>query len=245
MLDDALTSESSDYRRLFTNDRYLTTPRLASFYGDDWKPDDDSRDGKTRAVPERNFGVLTHPYLTSRLAYHHSTSPIHRGVFLIRYMLGRSLKPPNEAFTPFSPDLHPNLTTRERVALQTKDDNCQSCHIKINGLGFTLENFDAVGRFRATERGKPIDPLGSYTNRDGKLVELNGAKALADYLAHSEDAHRAFVNRAFQFFVKQPAAAFGTDCLDRLTDRFREQQFNIRKLIVDIAVIASTPPSQE
>ena len=90
--------------------------------------------------------MLTHPYLMSGLAYRDSTSPIHRGVFLMRHILGRTLRPPQEAFTPLSPDLHPDLTTRERIALQTSPDGCQTCHIKINGLGFTLENFDAVGR---------------------------------------------------------------------------------------------------
>ncbi len=99
--------------------------------------------------------MITHPYLMSALAYHDSTSPIHRGVFLIRFVLGRTLRPPAEAFAPLSPDLHPDLTTRERVELQTSPESCQVvCHSKINGLGFTLENFDAVGRYRELEREK-------------------------------------------------------------------------------------------
>ncbi len=240
MLDDIVSSESSDYRQLFTTDWAYTTPRLEAFYGDDWKAQEETPFGaKTKSMPDQRFGVLTHPYLMSRLAYHNSTSPIHRGVFLIRYLMGRSLKPPNEAFTPLSPDLHPNLTTRERVALQTKDDNCQACHIKINGLGFTLENFDAVGRYQTTERNKPIDPRGSYVSRDGEAVELSGAMDLANYLAHSKDAHQAFVSRIFQYFVKQPVAAFGEGTLEQLTNRFVEQQFNIKKLVIDIAVVAS------
>ncbi|MFN9911787.1 MAG: DUF1588 domain-containing protein, partial [Pirellulaceae bacterium] len=108
---------------------------------------------RTASLADQRFGVLTHPYLMSRLSYHDATSPIHRGVFLIRYVLGRNLTPPSEAFAPLSPDLHPDLTTRERVTLQTQDDNCQACHIKINGLGFTLENYDAVGRFQTEDRG--------------------------------------------------------------------------------------------
>ncbi len=109
--------------------------------------------------------------------------------------MGRSLKPPSEAFTPLSPDLHPNLTTRERVVLQTKDDNCQACHIKINGLGFTLEISDAVGRYQTTERNKPIDPLGNYVSRDGEVIELRGVKDLANYLVIAKDAQQAFVSR--------------------------------------------------
>lgn len=63
--------------------------------------------------------MLTHPYLLSLRAYTDDTSPIHRGVFLTRNLLGNVLKPPPEAVTPLAADLHPGLTTRERVSLQT------------------------------------------------------------------------------------------------------------------------------
>jgi len=143
-------------------------------------------------------GLLAHPYLMSRLAYADSTSPIHRGVFLIRHMLGRTLRPPQEAFTPLSPDLHPDLTTRERIALQTSPKNCQVCHAKINALGFTLENFDAIGRFRVKEDGRELDTAGVYTDRGGQEVKIDGPRALSELLATSHDAHRAFVDRAFE-----------------------------------------------
>src|SRR5690606_4492052 len=102
--------------------------------------------------------------------YHDSTSPIHRGVFLMRYMLGRTIRPPMDAFSPLSPALHPEMTTRQRVELQTSPESCQVCHVKINGLGFTLEAFDAVGRPRDREGDKPIDPSGIYFTRAGDRV---------------------------------------------------------------------------
>lgn len=198
---------------------------------------------KTKPGQGEKLGVLNHPYLMSGLAYSDSTSPVHRGVFLIRFMLGRTLRPPNAAFSPLSPDLHPDLTTRQRVELQTSPESCQVCHHKINGLGFTLENFDTVGRFRKKDGDKAVNSLGYYTDRNGNDVEFAGAAQLANYLATSEDAHRAFVNRAFQHFVKQPVAAFGPDKLDLLTEKFKASNYNIRQLIVEIAVIAATPPS--
>ena len=197
---------------------------------------------KTRPIDSQHFGLLSHPYLLSGLAYQDSTSPIHRGVFLIRYLLGRSLRPPNEAFTPLAPDLHPDMTTRERVQLQTSPQSCQVCHAKINGLGFVLENFDAVGRYRFHEGEKPIDSSGGYTTRTGQKVDFQGVSDLAHYLAGSSDAHRAFVNRSFQYFTKQPIAAYGVRRLDRLTGNFRENDFHIRNLVVEIATIAATQP---
>lgn len=50
------------------------------------------------------------------------------------------------------------------------------------------------------------------------------------------------VNRAFQFMVKQPAAAYGIDTLDQLTEKFERSGYNIRELIVDIAALAATQP---
>lgn len=246
-LEDIVTSENSDYRQLILADWVYTTPRLAQFYGPSWQPADGPfADGQLvglqRSVSAEGtrFGIVTHPLLLSGLSYHNVTSPVHRGVFLIRFLLGRTLRVPAEAPPPLSPDLHPDMTTRERVELQTSPESCQVCHEKINGLGFVLENFDTVGRYRESEKEKPINAVGTYTARDGSEIKLAGVAELADYLANSDDAQRAFVSRAFQHFVKQPIAAFGADTLDRLTESFRGSQFNIRQLLVEIAVVAAT-----
>lgn len=243
MIDEVVWGDSSDYRDLFLESRTFTTDRLEEFYGESWKAANENERGLRKSVgdPNHRFGILTHPLLMSGLAYHDHTSPIHRGVFLIRHLLGRTLRPPNEAFSPLSPDLHPDLTTRERVALQTSPESCQVCHSKINALGFTLENYDAVGRIREQELGRAIDSTGSYTSLDNDQVRFAGPQDLAEYLATSEDATRAFTSQAFEFFVKQPIAAYGPKQLDRLADRFRERGYNIRDLLVEIAVIAARP----
>ncbi len=239
-LDAVVWSDASDFRQLVQADWMFTTDRMAEFYGEAWKPAKDGENGLQQSVNDANVhvGALTHPLLMSEFAYHKTTSPIHRGVFLTRYVLGRVLRPPNAAFSPLNPDLHPDLTTRERVELQTGEVNCQVCHEKINSLGFALESFDATGRFRATEKEKPINTAGSYVTRNGDTVEFNGARELGDFLAGSIDCQRSFVEAAFEHFVKQPIAAFGPEKSDELTKSFQESGFNIRQLIVSIAVIA-------
>lgn len=217
-----------------------TTDRLASFYGDAWKPTQ-SDQAISRSVSDANVhvGVLTHPLLISNLAYHRTTSPIHRGVFLTRHVLGRVLRPPNAAFSPLNPDLHPGLTTRQRVELQTGEVSCQVCHSKINAVGFALENFDATGAYRERENDQPIDAAGSYIARNGETVLFSGGRELGDVLAGNEDCHRAFVESAFEHFVKQPIAAFGADQSDSLTRQFQDSGFNVRELIVSIATIVA------
>ncbi|HBE68346.1 MAG TPA: hypothetical protein DDW52_09385 [Planctomycetaceae bacterium] len=233
-----------DYRQLFVADWSFTTERMHAVLGPAWKPTSvEAKDAislsRTDTDPRRR-GVLTHPLLLSGLAYFDASSPIHRGVFLIRHVLGRTLRPPNDAFTPLSPDLHPDLTTRERVALQTSPDACQVCHSKINALGFSLEHFDAIGRFREQELERPINASAAYTTLSGDTVQFTDHADLAEFLAASDDAHQAFVRRAFQYFVKQPPAAFGAETLDDLVIRFKQNGFDVPMLIEDIAVVAAT-----
>lgn len=240
--DEVLRSEASDYRQLLQADWSFTTERMAKYYGDAWQPAEKEGARLRRSVADRNVrsGLLTHPLLMSSLSNYKSTSPIHRGVLLYRHVLGRTLRPPNAAFTPLDPDLHPGLTTRQRVQMQTGDVDCQVCHEKINSLGFALENFDGSGRYRTTDNEKPVDAAGLYVSREGEDVRFQGARELADFLASSDDCHRSFVEAAFEHFVKQPIAAYGAETSDRLTKHFTENGFNIRSLIVEIAVTAAS-----
>ncbi|MCA9139310.1 MAG: DUF1588 domain-containing protein [Planctomycetales bacterium] len=248
---DVFWSDSSDYRQLFSSDFNWTNSRLGDFFGEGWIPGVEGRvegrvDGVSNELVQskpaggRSFGVLTHPLVMSHLSYFDTTSPIHRGVFLFRRVLGRTLRPPNEAFTPLNPDLHPDLTTRQRVELQTGESKCQVCHQKINTLGFALENFDAVGRFREQENGKPIDATGGYLSRDGQQVSFATPADLANFMANNDDAHRAFVERVFEHFAKQPLAAYGEDVAEDLVKRFRDSGYHMRRLIVEVAVVVAT-----
>jgi hypothetical protein len=137
-------------------------------------------------------------------------------------------------------DFDPHMTMREKVAELTKSAACQSCHSVINPLGFTLENYDALGRFRTEDQGRPIDATSVYKSLAGEETRLSGARDLAELAAASPDAHRAFVDQLFQHTVKQPAAAYGPETAQNLTATFTKDEFNIQKLLVQIAVEAAT-----
>ncbi|MBX6311539.1 MAG: DUF1592 domain-containing protein [Isosphaeraceae bacterium] len=243
-LEDVVWGERSDYRQLLSADYLYLNGRLAQFYGADLPSDAPFQ--RVRLEPGERAGVLTHPYLLAAFAYTATSSPIHRGVFLARSVLGKSLRPPPEAVAPLAPDLHPDLNTRERVVLQTKPAACQTCHGLINPLGFTLEHFDAVGRYRDEEKGRPIDASGTYQTRQGEVVTFSGARDLAAFLAGSEETHDAFVEQLFHYLVKQPIRAFGPRTLEDLRESFARHDFNIRQLLEEImAVSALTPRDME
>ena len=237
-----LSSENADFRQLLlTKDVYLNG-RLAKFYGADLPPEAPFQ--KVALNPDHRAGVVTHPLLMTTFAYTGASSPIHRGVFLVRGILGVNLRPPQQAFTPLAEDLHPGLTTRERVALQTKPQNCQTCHGMINGLGFTLESYDAVGRYRQKDNQKPVDTSGSYTARSGDTIAIAGPRQLGEFLAASEEVHEAFTEALFHHLAQQPVRAYGAAQLNELREGFTKSGFNIRKLVLEIAVESALQPRE-
>ncbi|MFO0926762.1 MAG: DUF1592 domain-containing protein [Gemmataceae bacterium] len=240
-LDDVLWSEPSDYRQLLLTEDVYLNQRLAKFYGTQVKG---SGFEKVKLDAGQRAGVLSHPYLMTSFAYTAASSPIHRGVFLARGVLGVALRSPPEAAAPLPADLHPNLTTRERVVLQTRPAGCMTCHCIINPLGFTLEHFDAVGRYREKDSGKPVDSLGAYQTRDGKMVRANGARELAAFVVGSEEAHTAFVEQLFHYLVQQSVRAYGPTALADLRRSFVRDNFHMRKLAVDVVTMTALKPRQ-
>ena len=108
------------------------------------------------------------------------------------------------------------------------------CHVTINPLGFSLENFDAVGRFRTTDNNKPINSESDYTTDEGEVIRLRGPRDVASHAVSAESARRGFVRQLFQSMVKQPPAAYGARTLDELEAGFVASGHHIRNLIVEI-----------
>ncbi len=228
---------SSDYRELLQADWLMLNPRLAALYGKEVKGP--GFEPVTFGPGERT-GVITHPYLLTSFAYFKNTSPIHRGVFLTRNIVGRQLKPPPEAVEFKDGNFDPSLTMREKVTEITKAAACMGCHTTINPLGFSLENYDAIGRWRAEDNGKPVDAASDFTGDDGETVRLENAADVAAFAIGSEGAHRTFIRHLFHHTVKQPAAAYGPDTMDRLLESFRKSDFNVRELLLETALTAAT-----
>jgi hypothetical protein len=236
-LEDVFWTGASDYRRLLLEDDLFVNGRLAAFYGiTNSAPEHFVR---VSLDPKQRAGVVTHPYLLAAFSYQKTTSPIHRGVFLTRNIVGRALKPPPEAIAFKDEEFPANLTMREKVAALTRSEACQNCHAVINPLGFSLEHYDAVGRFRTRENGRPVDATAEYETDDGRKLVFKGARDIAEHAVASEQAQAAFVEQLFHQVVKQPALAYGFDTLTRLRQSFAASGFNMQQLLVDIAVTAA------
>lgn len=244
-LEETVWSDTSDYRQLITADYMWLNERLGKYYGKDVKGAEFQR--VSFGAAQRN-GIITHPYLLALHSYSRASSPIHRGVFLSRNVVGLSLKNPSVAASFDNQKFDPSLTMREKVTQLTKTGACASCHTVINPFGFSLEHYDAVGRWRTEDNHKPVNTVAEFDTDDGRTVKLKGPKDIADYTIGSPIAHRAFVRQLFFHIVKQNPLAFGERTLDELREQFEKNGFHIQKLLGDIATVAAmhalTPPQK-
>lgn len=236
-VDEVVWSERADYRQLLSADYLWLNERLGKYYGKTVAGDGFHRVGFD---PKQRSGVITHPYMLASLSYARTTSPIHRGVFLSRNIVGLALKNPSVAVAFEEAKFDPALTMREKVEELTRNTACMGCHSSINPLGFSLEHFDAVGRWRTKDNNKPVHAKDEFDADDGRAVTVTGPRDVADYAIGSESAHRAFVRQLFNHTVKQPAPAFGEPTLETLRQHFVANEFNIQKLLIEIALTSAT-----
>jgi hypothetical protein len=235
-IDSVVWSPASDYRELLRADYLLLNERLAKIYGQSVQGGEFQR---VSYDPKQRAGVVTHPYLLASLAYSKQSSPIHRGVFLTRNVVGMSLKSPPMAVAFEDSHFDPSLTMREKVTHLTRSNNCMSCHSMINPLGFSLENFDAIGRWRVKDNNKPVNPVSDFMTEEGKTIRLTGPRDIVNYVADNAAGHRAFIRHLFNHIVNQQIPVYGPQVMAGLQQKFAASGCNIQKLLVEIAVIAA------
>jgi hypothetical protein len=126
----------------------------------------------------RRGGVLTMPSVMTSTANGVDTSPVVRGVWVLENILGTPPSSPPPDVEPLSPDLSDAKTIRDQLELHREQVTCNSCHRKIDPLGFAFENFDPIGRWRDRYRvGGAIDPSTTLANGE-ELADIVELKAI-------------------------------------------------------------------
>jgi len=162
--------------RVFAEDRSLLelvdapqtplTARLAAHYGVPWPaPAAAPSDGwQTVALPDRRRGgVLTTAAVLAGTSYPKRTSPVLRGQWVLGQVLGGRVPPPPPG-VPALEESHGTAepkTLRQRLEAHRANPTCASCHDRMDPIGFGLENYDVLGRWRSEDAGQPVDASGS------------------------------------------------------------------------------------
>ena len=184
--------------------------------------------------PTQRAGLLTQPGFLSSYAVVNDPDTIHRGVFVNQRILCVDLPPPDPAATGLAPITN-DMTNRERVDATTGDGTCGAgCHSAIiNPPGFAFENFDAVGKFRTTDRNKPINAASSYDFIDGPR-EFDGPIEFTRALAESIQPHTCYAQNWLSYLNGRGVSELERPRVDYLASRSRAGTLATRDLLLSV-----------
>jgi hypothetical protein len=169
---------------------------LAAFYGMTGVTGDAFQ--KVPLDASKRLGLLTLPGMLAGTTHSNNTSPVVRGGFIMRKLLCKEIPLPTvellgeEAFAMVKPpEPYTGDTARERYRAHSEQQICAQCHVNMDPVGFALENFDAVGRWRDTENGVTIDASGTLPT---PAIAFNGPVELARALATTQEVETCFAS---------------------------------------------------
>jgi len=186
--------------------------------------------------PTSRPGVFTRLAFLASHAQYDRTSPILRGVRLLRDVLCFDVgaPPPQAAETPL-PDDPSLVTNRQRVEAQTSDPLCRTCHgMIINPLGFALEGFDAVGASQSEEGGVAIDTTAIVVTDDSNTAEVSGPLELMTELAASPAVAECYARKWVEFAYRRRAALEDDCTIARLTANLIAGPFPTVELVASL-----------
>ncbi|MBY0398435.1 MAG: DUF1588 domain-containing protein, partial [Thermoleophilia bacterium] len=162
--------ENRSVLELLDADYTFLNGALARHYGIDGVAGDALR--KVALPDRRRGGLLTQASILTLTSNPNRTSPVKRGQWILQQILGTPPPPPPPDVPKLDEgaDAAASATLRDRLEMHRANPQCASCHQQMDPLGFALENYDAVGRWRAIDAGAPVDPSGT----------LAGGRAFAD-----------------------------------------------------------------
>ncbi len=205
LIDDVVWKGDGDLRKLFTADYSFMNKDLATFLGiPGASAMSSAMFSRVQLAPTgppgttQRMGVLTQAGLMSAQAKLAETSPVLRGKFVLEQTLCLELPPPPPNVANALPPADPKATTRQRYEQHAKAE-CASCHRLLDPIGFALENFDAVGRWRSQEGGRPLDVQGVIAGTGDVDGEVVGAIELVRKLASSAQLGKCIARQWFRY----------------------------------------------
>jgi hypothetical protein len=178
-------------------------------------------------------GILAQASTLAKQSGASRTSPILRGNWISEVLLGEKLpRPPKDV--PQLPETPPEgLTERQLIEKHSADPACAKCHARIDPLGFSLENFDAIGRSRVVSEGNlAIDS--STTLIDG--TKLNGMDGLREYLltARRDDFVRQFCRKVLGYALGRSVQLADEPLLDEMETKLKANDYRFSAVVETI-----------
>ncbi|MEI7863464.1 MAG: DUF1588 domain-containing protein, partial [Planctomycetota bacterium] len=189
----------------------------------------------------RQGGVVTSAAILTMTSSPLRTNPITRGAWVATVILNRPPPPPPDDIPPIEKDDRAieslGLTLRQRLAAHQTNASCAACHARIDPLGFVLENYDAVGRWREKyPSGLAIDSTGELF---GELAFTDIVGLKDQLLDHPEIFFRAFSEQLLSYAIGRRIDVNDTPAMNRIVARVEEDHGQFSTVVR--AIVASPP----
>ncbi|RYZ08418.1 MAG: DUF1592 domain-containing protein [Myxococcales bacterium] len=237
-MDHVMFEADGSLMELFTSTRAYVNGPLAELYGvegpataDEWAWVD--------LEPTERAGMLTRAGFLAVHASQNVTSPIRRGVYLLKEVLCATLPSPpaNVDNTPVEVTGGEIKTVRQATLQRTGNAACGGCHSRINELGFAFEHYDAIGRWQEEEAqtGEAVDATANLDASGSSLRgTVDGAIELSRLLAESPEVATCATERWFQVALKRSPAPLDACSIQEIRAKTSETR-SIRELLLALA----------
>ncbi len=190
---------------------------------------------KVKLTDANRGGILGMPGILATTSFPNRTSPVRRGVWVLEQVLGEEVPPP----PPNVPALEKqdqktvaNMTLRQRTELHRTNAVCANCHKILDPIGFGLENFDAIGRWRSQDdTGGAIDAAGELPG--GK--HFTSPRELKAIIATRKDELvRNFAQKLLAYALCRQLEGYDEIVVDRLMETLAKDGYRMQTLISEI-----------
>lgn len=197
---------------------------------------------RVAAADPRYGGVITNAAMLSMTSGPKRTHPVARGVWIIEVIYNDPPPPPPNNVPPLNEESGAkDLTIREQFAAHRENPSCAGCHTKLDPLGFALENFDIIGRWRDKyDNGRDVDSSGTLLRK----YEFDDIVRFKESLVREDRRFaKAFTEHLLRFALARELSPADAITVDAIVSGTEKDEFRIRSLIREVILSDSFRPA--
>jgi hypothetical protein len=231
---ESIVRENQTVFRFVDSDYTFLNESLAALYGLEQSVQGPAMRRVKLENPNRG-GILGMPATLATTSFPNRTSPVRRGVWVLEQVLGERVPPPPPNVPTLEEQKQKNqegLTLRQRTELHQSDPTCANCHKVFDPIGFGLENFDAIGRWRdKDDTGLAIDSAGKLPGGESFSSPAELKSVLAKRKA---DLARNLVQRLMAYALGRQLEGYDEIVIDQIIARIAEDDYRMRTMITEV-----------
>ncbi|MEN9019541.1 MAG: DUF1592 domain-containing protein, partial [Verrucomicrobiales bacterium] len=224
----SIVNEDRSVLSLLDADYTFLNERLARHYGiEGIKGDGFQRVALDRS--SRRGGILTQASILTITSEETRTSPVVRGKWVLEQILGTPPPPPppDVELLEESKDALASASLRERLEMHRAHPDCAGCHAKMDPIGFALENYDAIGRWRDTDGIFPIDPSGKIVGG----IEVAAPEDLKKALVQKDKFVETLSEKLLTYALGRGTEYYDKRAIDLIVEQLKANDHRFSSLI--------------